>query len=214
MLTTIFISIFALLLGLAICFVGYRLFLVFLPIWGFFAGFYIGALATSNLFGGGFLADITGLVVGVIIGLIAGILSYLFYLVGVVIVAGVIGWIAGTGLMTALGFDPGLVITLVGLAFAVGLIILTVIFNLQKYAIIGITSILGADLLVLSGLLLFNRVSVEQLQAGSNLVEPILQSSWFAWLVWAVLAVTGIVVQIRANRTFTFTRERYVEAWG
>jgi hypothetical protein len=214
MLTTIVISIFALLLGLAICFVGYRLFLVFLPIWGFFAGFYIGALATSNLFGGGFLADITGLVVGVIIGLIAGILSYLFYLVGVVIVAGVIGWIAGTGLMTALGFDPGLVITLVGLAFAVGLIILTVIFNLQKYAIIGITSILGADLLVLSGLLLFNRVSVEQLQAGSNLVEPILQSSWFAWLVWAVLAVTGIVVQIRANRTFTFTRERYVEAWG
>lgn len=214
MITTIFISIFALLLGLAICFVGYRLFLVFLPIWGFFAGLYIGAMGTATLFGGVFLADITGLVVGVIVGLITGILSYLFYLVGVVIVAGVIGWIAGTGLMTAIGLEPGLVVTLVGLAFAVGLIIVTLIFNLQKYAIIGITSIMGADLLVLSGLLLFNRVSVEQLQAGSNLVEPILQSSWFTWLVWAVLAVAGIVVQIRANRTFTFTRERYVEAWG
>jgi hypothetical protein len=214
MITTIFISIFALLLGLAICFVGYRLFLVFLPIWGFFAGLYIGAMGTATLFGGGFLADVTGLVVGVIVGLITGILSYLFYLVGVVIVAGVIGWIAGTGLMTAIGLEPGLVVTLVGLAFAVGLIIVTLIFNLQKYAIIGITSIMGADLLVLSGLLLFNRVSVEQLQAGSNLVEPILQSSWFTWLVWAVLAVAGIVVQIRANRTFTFTRERYVEAWG
>jgi hypothetical protein len=214
MITTIFISIFALLLGLAICFVGYRLFLVFLPIWGFFAGLYIGAMGTATLFGGVFLADVTGLVVGVIVGLITGILSYLFYLVGVVIVAGVIGWIAGTGLMTAIGLEPGLVVTLVGLAFAVGLIIVTLIFNLQKYAIIGITSIMGADLLVLSGLLLFNRVSVEQLQAGSNLVEPILQSSWFTWLVWAVLAVAGIVVQIRANRTFTFTRERYVEAWG
>ena len=214
MITTIFISIFALLLGLAICFVGYRLFLVFLPIWGFFAGLYIGAMGTATLFGGGFLADVTGLVVGVIVGLITGILSYLFYLVGVVIVAGVIGWIAGTGLMTAIGLEPGLVVTLVGLTFAVSLIILTLIFNLQKYAIIGITSIMGADLLVLSGLLLFNRVSVEQLQAGSNLVEPILQSSWFTWLVWAVLAVAGIVVQTRANRTFTFTRERYVEAWG
>ena len=214
MLTTIFISVFALILGLAICFVGYRLFLVFLPIWGFFAGFYIGALATSTLFGGGFLVDITGLVIGIILGLITGILSYLFYLVGVVIVAGVIGWIAGTGLMAALGFEPGLVVTLIGLAFAVGLIILTMIFNLQKYAIISITSILGSDLLVLSGLLLFNQVSVEQLQAGSNIVEPILQSSWFAWFIWAILAVAGIVVQIRANRTFTFTRERYVEAWG
>ena len=120
MITTIFISIFALLLGLAICFVGYRLFLVFLPIWGFFAGLYIGAMGTATLFGGVFLADITGLVVGVIVGLITGILSYLFYLVGVVIVAGVIGWIAGTGLMTAIGLEPGLVVTLVGLAFAVG----------------------------------------------------------------------------------------------
>jgi hypothetical protein len=214
MLTTIFISVFALLLGLAICFVGYRLFLVFLPIWGFFAGLYIGAMTTSTLFGGGFLADITGLVVGVIVGLITGILSYLFYLVGVVIVAGVIGWIAGTGLMAAIGLEPGLVVSLVGLAFAVGLIILTLIFNLQKYAIISLTSVLGSDLLVLSGLLLFNQVSVEQLQAGSNLVQPILQSSWFAWLAWVTLAVAGIVVQIRANRTYTFTRERYVEAWG
>jgi hypothetical protein len=134
--------------------------------------------------------------------------------VGVVIVAGVIGWLAGTGLMAILGFEPGLVVTLISLAFAVGLIVLTMFFNLQKYAVIGITSILGSDLLVLSGLLLFNQVSVEQLQAGSNIVAPILQSSWVAWLIWAILAIAGILVQIQANRTFTFTRERYVEAWG
>ncbi len=214
MLTTIFISIFTLLLGLAFCLVGYRLFLVFLPIWGFFAGFYIGAFGASTLFGGGFLADITGLVIGIVIGLITGILSYLFYLAGVVIIAGVIGWIAGTGLMAALGFEPGMAVALVGLVFAVALIILTLILNLQKYAIISISAILGADLLVLSGLLLFDRVSVEQLQAGSNLVQPILESTWFAWLAWAILAITGIFVQVRANRTFVFTRNHYVEAWG
>jgi hypothetical protein len=205
MLTTIFISIFTLLLGLAFCLVGYRLFLVFLPIWGFFAGFYIGAFGAATLFGGGFLADITGLVIGIVIGLITGILSYLFYLAGVVIIAGVIGWIAGTGFMA---------VALVGLVFAVALIILTLILNLQKYAIISISAILGADLLVLSGLLLFDRVSVEQLQAGSNLVQPILESSWLAWLAWAILAITGIFVQVRANRTFVFTRNHYVEAWG
>ena len=37
------VSILALLLGLAALLAGYRLFLLLLPIWGFFAGFFIGA---------------------------------------------------------------------------------------------------------------------------------------------------------------------------
>ncbi len=33
-------------------------------------------------------------------------------------------------------------------------------------------------------------------------------------IVWLVLAVLGIVVQIRANREYEFTPDRYVEGWG
>lgn len=38
MLSTLFVVLFAVVLGLAFCFAGYRVFLVMLPIWGFFAG--------------------------------------------------------------------------------------------------------------------------------------------------------------------------------
>ena len=33
-------------------------------------------------------------------------------------------------------------------------------------------------------------------------------------IAWLVLTVAGIVVQIRANRTYAFSREMYVEGWG
>ena len=74
------VSILAILLGLAALFAGYRLFLLLLPIWGFFAGFFIGATAITLLLGDSFLVTVTGWVVGFILGLIFAILSYLFYL--------------------------------------------------------------------------------------------------------------------------------------
>ena len=48
MLSILFISLFALILGLAFCFAGYRVFLVMLPIWGFFAGFWLGAMSLAR----------------------------------------------------------------------------------------------------------------------------------------------------------------------
>ena len=70
MLATITLALFAVLLGVAFCFAGYRFFLVMLPIWGFFAGFWLGAQTTVLLFGDGFLATTTGWVVGFVAGII------------------------------------------------------------------------------------------------------------------------------------------------
>ena len=70
MLATLLLSVFAAILGIAFCFIGYRFFLVMLPIWGFFAGLYLGATGFSLLIGGGFLATVTGLVVGIVLGII------------------------------------------------------------------------------------------------------------------------------------------------
>jgi hypothetical protein len=68
--------------------------------------------------------------------------------------------------------------------------------------------------MILSGLLLFGRVSLQSVRTAGSTIQPILQDSWFWAVVWLVLAVVGIVVQIRANRTYVFTRDRYVEGWG
>ena len=214
MLATITLALFAVLLGAAFLLAGYRFFLVMLPIWGFFGGLWLGAYTVTLIFGSGFLATTTGLVVGVVVGIIGAVLSYLFYLVGVVIIAAALGGALGSGIMGALGFDPGLVTAIVAIISALVAVALTLLFNLQKYVIIILTAIAGAALVVLSGMLLFGQVTVAELQAGGNLLQPIFQGSWFWGLVWLVLAVVGVMVQIRANRTYVFTKEMYVEGWG
>ncbi len=214
MLSVLFVSLFALLLGLAFCFSGYRVFLVMLPIWGFFAGFWLGAEVTTLLFGAGFLATTTGWVVGFIAGLLGAVLSYLFYFIGVAIIAAGFGWALGAGFMAALGFQSGLITGLVALVAAVVIIFLVLGLNLQKYVIITITAIGGANAIVLSALLLLGRVSLESLSSAGNSIQPILQDSWFWLLAWLVVAVAGIVVQIRTNRAYQFSRDQYIEAWG
>ncbi len=214
MLATLLLAFIAVVIGAGFCLVGYRLFLVMLPIWGFFAGFWIGAEATSLLLGSGFLATTTGFIVGFVVGIIGALLSYLFYMVGVAIIAAAFGGALGSGLMSALGFDPGLVVTIVTIISALGAVGLTLLLNLQKYVITVLTAIAGAALVVLSGMLVFGQITLTELQAGENFLEPIFQGSWFWGLVWLVLVVTGVVVQIRANQTYKFKKEMYVEGWG
>ena len=96
-------SIIALLIGVAVCFNGYRWFLVLLPILGFFWGFGLGAQTLQALFGIGFLSTVSSWIVGLIVGLVFTVLSYFFYIVGVAIMAGSFGYSLGVGLMGLFG---------------------------------------------------------------------------------------------------------------
>ena len=64
MLITILAVIFGLAMGLAFTFYGLRVFLVMIPVWGFFAGYWLGALGVSLILGEGFLASSTSFLVG------------------------------------------------------------------------------------------------------------------------------------------------------
>lgn len=213
MLATITLALFAVLLGAAFLLAGYRFFLVMLPIWGFFGGLWLGAYSVTLIFGTGFLATTTGLVVGFVVGLIGAVLSYLFYMAGVVIIAASIGGSLGSGVMSALGLEPGLITAIVTIISALVAVGLTLLLNLQKYVLIALTAIAGAVLVVLAGMLILGQVTIADLQAGRNFVQPIFQGAWFWGLVGLVLAAVGIVIQIRANRTYVFTKEMYVEGW-
>lgn len=210
---TILIALFALVLGALFLLWGYRVFLVMLPIWGFFAGFWLGAQTTSLLFGAGFLATTTGWVVGFFIGLLFALLSYLFYLFGVALVAASVGAALVTGFLSLFGLETGLLVFLAALVGAVVVAGLTLVFNLQKYVIIILTAVGGANSLVLSVLLLFGRVTPDDLTAAGNAIRPVLQDSWFWALVWILLAIVGIIFQFRTNRTFVFRKEHHVEGW-
>jgi hypothetical protein len=190
----------ALLFGLAVCFAGYRLFLVLIPIWGFFFGLGLGAQTIQVLFpNDGFLGTVTSWVVGFIAALVFAVLSYLFYVFAVALIAGSLGYSAAVGLLTALGMDFGLIVWLIGLVAAVALAVVVLRFNIQKIVIEFATAFLGAGAMIGTFVALFSGVrSTELIQLGTRWV---LQNP--LWLImFIVLGVLGLVAQIRNDRRF------------
>jgi hypothetical protein len=186
----------ALLFGMAVTFGGYRLFLALLPIWGFIFGFGLGAQTLQVLFGYGFLATATSWVVGFIVGALFGVLSYMFYIFAVALLAGSVGYSLGVGVMVWLGLSPGFITWIIGIALGIVLIAVTLLFNLQKYVIIIGTAGIGAGLLI--GTLMMGVIGVTLTRFLDNPIQTMLQDSPLWTILFLVLAIAGIIVQLRA----------------
>lgn len=184
--------------GLALCFLGYRLFLVLLPIWGFFFGLALGAQTVQALFGDAFLSTVTSWVVGFIIGAIFAVLSYLFYIFAVGMIAGALGYSVTVAVLTGIGMNFGLIVWLIAIAVALGVVFVTFRFNLQKWVIIITTSVMGAGAIFGTFILLFNPAA----RVLENPVQVALQQSFLLLILFVVLAVAGIVVQHRTSLVY------------
>jgi len=193
-------GIIALFVGVLICFSGYRLFLLLLPFWGFFAGFAIGAGAITGLFGDAFLATTTSWVVGFFTGLIFAVLSYLFYIIGVALLAGSFGYALGVGFMGLIGVDFGLLVWIVGIVVGVIVAAATILLNIQKWVIIIVTSFGGAATIVAVFLAVLGIIDLSAL--GVNAVREVFQESWLWFLLFLGLGIVGLVSQIRTTQNF------------
>jgi hypothetical protein len=205
------VSLLTFLLGLAALLAGYRLFLLLLPIWGFFAGFFIGATVITLLLGDGFLVTVTGWVVGFLLGLIFAILSYLFYIVGVAIVTGSIGYALGAGLIYAFIPDANIIAFLIGLISATIVAGITLVLNLQKWVIIAITALGGSTAILTSLLLFFGRIELTDL--GNNPVQPVIQDSLFWFIFWFLLAAVGFTAQATMTQVYVLEAPDSGRAW-
>lgn len=194
------VSLIAMVVGLAICFNGYKWFLILLPIWGFFWGFAIGAQTLQAVFGIGFLATVTSWVLGFVVGAVFAMASYLFYLVAVALMAGSLGYALGLGIMGLIGFDFGLITWLVGIVLAVIVAGVTIYFNLYKYVIIVTTAIGGAGTIVIT--LMFGYGGLTLAQFAENPIRVALQGSPLWTIFFVVLAVLGIASQLATSRAF------------
>ncbi len=201
------------LLGLVLLIYGYRIFLVMLPVWGFFAGFWLGAQATSLLLGSGFLATLSEWLIGLGCGLLFAVLSYSFYGAFIGIITAVLGYGLGYGLIAAL-LGPGLFAVVGGIMSALAVAVLVFPLELQRYIAMALMSISGANAILLAVLLLLGRVPIESLQAAGNAIAPVVRDSWFWLLVWFGLAVAGVWLQLRTSRAFEFRLQDYAEGWG
>jgi hypothetical protein len=202
----ILLALVALGLGAVLLLVGYRFFLLLLPIWGFVAGLWLGAETVSILLGEGFLVSVTGLAVGFVVGLIMAILSYLFYAVGVLLLGASFGYWLTAGLMYAIGFESGFLVTIAGVITAIIFATLTVMLDVKKHLAIIMTAFGGAGGISLAILLIFGVIAPEQLQAGgAAALAGVIEDSVFWLLIWLALAIGGIIFQEST------TREYYIE---
>jgi len=200
----------AMLFGLAVAFYGYRMFLALLPIWGFFFGFFLGAQSIQFLFDEGLLVTVTGWVVGFFVGLLFAILSYLFYFIAVGIVSFSLGYIATVGVLEWIGMDAGFLIWLIAVIVGIALALVVYFFNIQKYAIIVATGVLGAGAVTYVMLVvIYGYVPTELLD---NPVQQALDESFWWLLFFVVIAGLGIIAQFRQNRDFEIeTYDRLAE---
>ncbi|MCO6450393.1 MAG: DUF4203 domain-containing protein [Caldilineales bacterium] len=199
-LASLCIGLFAMLIGLAVCFNGYRWFLIFLPIFGFFIGFFVGAGAMQSLFGAGFLVSVSSWVIGFVLGAIFAVLSYLFYFIAVALIGGGLGYALVVGVLQAIGLDMGLIVWLLGVVGGVIAAIATIVLNIQKWVIVAFTSVAGATVIIGSFFLAFGKLAPEDF--SRNAVRMIIDDS-FLWLVfWLLLLVLGFLAQIATTRNF------------
>ncbi len=194
------VTMIAMLFGAAVAFGGYRLFLVLLPIWGFFFGFGLGAQTIQLIFGEAFLATITGWVVGFIVALLFAVLSYLFYAFAVAIIAGSFGYGLGVAIMGIFSADLTLITWIVGIVLAIVMIGITFQFDLAKYIIIVATAVGGAAVSIGTIAVGVNGLALAQL--SENPVQTMMGDSIVWMILFLVVAALGIAVQIAANRSY------------
>jgi hypothetical protein len=188
--------------GAAFCFAGYRFFRILIAIWGFFAGFNLGASGMAALFGQHFLGTVTGWVLGIVVGVVIALLAYFLYYLAIAVLGASVGYAIGSGLMGALGLNnPGFLSVLVGVVLAVLLTILVLALNLPKLLIMVFTAIGGAATIVAGFLLLFGQIHTAALQNGFDAAA--IRASWIWSLIVIVLAVVGFVVQWRTMQEYT-----------
>lgn len=190
------VGIVAIALGAAVMTMGYRLALILLPIWGFFAGFLLGAQILQDFFGDGFLATTASWIVGAIIGLVFAVLSYLFWYVAVVIVFASVGYWLGWGFMTLIGFsDTGIAAFAVGLLLGAVFAVAAFVTGVPLAALVVITAVGGAHVLIAGVLVIFGSIEVADL--GNGVVRAIILENVGWWLAALGLAVLSIVFQLK-----------------
>jgi hypothetical protein len=186
------------LFGLVLCFAGYRLFIILLPIWGFVFGLILGVQSIQMLFGVGFLATVTSWVVGLVVGAIFAVLSYLFYIVAVSIIAGSLGYALSVGFMLLIGMHLGWLMWIIGIVVAIAFAVVTIVFNLQKWVVIGATAILGAGAMIETVVFMFYPAT----KILENPVKAALDASPLLLIAFLVFAILGIIAQVMNTRTF------------
>ena len=172
------------LIGLLICFTGYRMFKAVLAFYGFLIGAALGGAAGAAIGGSELLPMMIGGIAG---GIIFGVLAVLLYFVGVFLTGAGLGVFAAMLIPVSSGPQPNPILMLL-----LGIICGVLALILQKLIIILSTSLVGAGGIVYG--------AAYFITSGKSLTymnDP--QAARTAlitmFVVWLALGLAGVVVQ-------------------
>lgn len=172
-------GIIAFLVGLAVCFLGYRLFRILLPLAGLVFGFALGASLVQPE------QWLLAIIIGVAVGIVFALLAWFFWSAAVFVGGAMLGlgfgWTVGTAF-----FIPGLIPAIIAVAF--GIVFAVLFAVLRKPAIMLSTAAGGAAAAVYG---LGKLVPYFDLNNRPHLI---------ATLLIIALAVVGFLVQFATNK--------------
>ena len=193
----IIIGVLAIIIGGLLCFRGYAALRLVIAVWGSFAGFILGSGLVAAFTDGGWLGTGLGWIVGVVAAVVFGLIAYLYYAVSVVIGMAAIGFSLGSATMVAIGVDWTWLIVLVGVAAGVLLAVLAIVGDLPMLILTLLGAFAGASVMI-AGLLLVTGV-LDRAALTDPSTTQTLQLGWWWNAAYLVLAVAGIVVQLRGE---------------
>ncbi|MFL5673540.1 MAG: hypothetical protein ACJ779_00900 [Chloroflexota bacterium] len=191
----IIIGLLAIGIGLAWAFYGLKLFTILLPLWAFFFGLLAGAQWGADIFGQGFFASVLSWGIGLVFGLVLAAVSYFWYYAAIVILGGAVGYALGVGFFEWLGFDPGVLIVIIGLIVGAVFAIATFLLGVPILLVMAVSAFSGAAAVVNGVLILFGQIKLEELRAG--IFGSLLANGWIGLIAFLVLGVVALFWQLR-----------------
>jgi hypothetical protein len=207
--TDIILGIVFILVGAMFCFRGYFAMRILIPIWGFLAGFSLGAGIVAGANHEGFLRSTVGWIVGLVVGLIFFVLAYLYYAVSVAIAMGAIGFVLGVAVMTAIGVKWQWVIVLVGVAAGALLAAAAIAGDLPTVLLTVLTATSGATTIVFGLLLLVGKINANDISQSPDPTK-VAHHTWWGYAIWGGIALAGMISQFTA---IDRVRGSWREAW-
>ena len=202
----VILGVVGLLVGGLVALYGVRVFYLLLPLWGFVAGFLIGADAVTELVGDGFLATATGWAAGLVLGVVLAVTATLWFWAAILVLAFGVGFEVGSGILVAIGLAPGLLTFAAGVILGAVLVVLSIAVRAPVLLIAVLTALGGAALVIDGGLMILGLLHPSDRRGGAIAPlrgDPLLV---LAWLAIAALALVHQLVETADGRIGLRTR--------
>lgn len=211
--TDIVLGVLAVLVGVAFAARGYLTMRLIIPLWGAFTGFVLGAGAVAAITSDGFLGGLLSWLGGMALALVFALLAYTYYEVSVLIAMAAIGFALGSSLMVALNVSWSWAIILGGVVVGTLLAMVALVADLPMLLLTVLTATAGSTAVVAGTMLLVGTVTTDEL-ASTSIAERIQDAPGW-WVLYLVVAVVGIVVQLRTLGSIRGTlREQWSDEGG